>query len=736
MTRSRWKLGPLPEGAAPNGTGIVTRIVDYVLAGAKRSSPTEQPPPTRANSADGDVGICLSGGGLRAAAFGLGALQALQDRRGLLRGPEAATWLSAVSGGSYIAGAITLVNAGTRAKRVDGLPIEGTTDLPPGTGPFEPGSPEANHVLRRCRYLIEDGGWKTSLLLGTMLVSGVLVLAILIGWVGTMLLADPALLGPAPADDLRWLVAIAALISYVLLFFIWRRLLRIERLGVRLLLFPVACIPFVLLVLTTPSLAAVIGDLGPLSQPEWWADSFVLVAVVVLVLFLVPILALQVRQTRGAGRLALTANALLLPKILALLGLTWAGFWVWRAMENEASLAGVGIFFGILFLGALVATIDLPGRVSPHRPYRDMLARCFAVVRTGGGAAAVTDPASISLASLAPGERGKTDSFPTLLICAAANVSDIGATAAGTNVLPFVISPSTVGIAGKEWKMATSDLEALKRPAKVASGAEEPVMSLPTAIAITGAAVAPAMGRMTRGHLRPYFVAFNLRLGVWLPNPLSEKARKAVEEHESKPEAGVDQLFLELFGTHRATANSIYVSDGGHYEKLGLVELVRRRCRTVWCVDSSSGKPGRAAALAQALMLAEAETGAEIDIDLSRFDRDPSANTTVGKPRLLSTHAIGRIRYPDGEDGTLIVVKIGLCAETPRMLEEYQAIDTAFPYHSTINQVYRAERFTAYRRLGWDSMCRAISEESQAARKTEQYSSDDGYAFEELSRTG
>jgi hypothetical protein len=56
------------------------------------------------------------------------------------------------------------------------------------------------------------------------------------------------------------------------------------------------------------------------------------------------------------------------------------------------------------------------------------------------------------------------------------------------------------------------------------------------------------------------------------------------------------------------------------------------------------------------------------------------------------------------------------------MLEEYQAIDPAFPHHSTINQVYRAERFTAYRRLGWDSMCRAISqteEDASASRSPE-----------------
>jgi predicted acylesterase/phospholipase RssA len=53
-------------------------------------------------------GICLSGGGVRAAAFSLGVLQTLQSRRSLLYGPRSATYLSAVSGGSYIAASYVL----------------------------------------------------------------------------------------------------------------------------------------------------------------------------------------------------------------------------------------------------------------------------------------------------------------------------------------------------------------------------------------------------------------------------------------------------------------------------------------------------------------------------------------------------------------------------------------------------------------------------------------------------
>jgi hypothetical protein len=51
----------------------------------------------------------------------------------------------------------------------------------------------------------------------------------------------------------------------------------------------------------------------------------------------------------------------------------------------------------------------------------------------------------------------------------------------------------------------------------------EPLMSLPTAVAITGVAISPAMGRMTNSRLRQLITIMNLRLGVWLPNPLNQK---------------------------------------------------------------------------------------------------------------------------------------------------------------------------------------------------------------------
>lgn len=64
------------------------------------------------NDTEPVVGICLSGGGIRSAAFALGAIQALQIHLSLLNGPERAKYLSAVSGGSYTAAAYSLAAGG------------------------------------------------------------------------------------------------------------------------------------------------------------------------------------------------------------------------------------------------------------------------------------------------------------------------------------------------------------------------------------------------------------------------------------------------------------------------------------------------------------------------------------------------------------------------------------------------------------------------------------------------
>ena len=120
------------------------------------------------------VGVCCSGGGIRSAAFNLGALQVVLADRPLR---ERVKYLSAVSGGSYIAAAFCMV-----AKRWSGEPNGDDSDPDLVTDdalPFHPGSPEEQYLRNHLGYLAPDGSAKVYLAL--RMVAGLTVNVLLIG---------------------------------------------------------------------------------------------------------------------------------------------------------------------------------------------------------------------------------------------------------------------------------------------------------------------------------------------------------------------------------------------------------------------------------------------------------------------------------------------------------------------------------------------------------------------------
>src|SRR5207247_11035285 len=98
-------------------------------------------------------------------------------------------------------------------------------------------------------------------------------------------------------------------------------------------------------------------------------------------------------------------------------------------------------------------------------------------------------------------------------------------------------------------------------------------ITLPEAVSIAGAALAPDMGKMTRAPLRILMTLLNVRLGVWLPNPRRiREFRDGRRALSPRPH----YLLCEMLGQNHLDAGCLYVSDGGHYENLGLVEQLRR----------------------------------------------------------------------------------------------------------------------------------------------------------------
>jgi len=155
---------------------------------------------------------------------------------------------------------------------------------------------------------------------------------------------------------------------------------------------------------------------------------------------------------------------------------------------------------------------------------------------------------------------GKAFDFPELVICAAANISSYGATPTGSRVSSFVFSVPTSGAAGG--LVASGHL----RGCAFEDGAPTTQRDAAAAIAMSGAALSPEMGRMTRAPLRFLLTMFNIRLGVWIPNP------NRLAEFELRNGSGwrrlwmrprVKYLLSEMIGRNRLESKFLYVTDVG-----------------------------------------------------------------------------------------------------------------------------------------------------------------------------
>lgn len=234
------------------------------------------------------------------------------------------------------------------------------------------------------------------------------------------------------------------------------------------------------------------------------------------------------------------------------------------------------------------------------------------------------------------------------------------------------------------------------------------------AVGISGAAVAPAMGKFKLGPAYALVALLNLRLGVWVPNPIyarldpapahGGKRPSGPSHHVKYPRVRIGYLIKEVFGVFDANDPYLYLTDGGHWDNTGLVELVREHdFDEVVCFDADASPRNTVEQLASAIVLAKLECGVEIDIDLDPLRSPP--NSLRGEDYSSQSVAVGviRRRTPDGEQrgfGLLWYAKPVLTKVTPPGLLSYAEIDAKYPSAGTSDLFYDTAKFTAYRDLG------------------------------------
>jgi hypothetical protein len=754
--------------------------------------------------------ICCSGGGIRSAAYCLGALQSL-SRTGLV---AKARWILGVSGGSYI--------ASSRALVAHDLPAEDRADA------YAPGTAEERNLRCDTHYIAPNVptilAGVLSLLLGvvaTFVIALAPLYAVthawgwLLRWRGVLGPSGPHTMAAAVTGAAWWLPSvIAAGITLALFSYWWWTLapdpdqpggtlasLRPDdrdrgddrawlvswaaRLAVALAVAMLA-VPALIawLTSTTGSLGTIAHFLGFGAKPSWSLSGLVgLIAAVAAVARYsqagLPKWTAAASATRNgsaapqpglAGKLAGKVRQLLLPwlgsAVVVLVGVVLALLWVSdgaKAGYSPGQLLPVVVALAVALLARVVVNVN---RLSMHDFYRWRLASAFAVTRDAAEAPnpvrarrLFAQAAATRLSALRerPGE-------PNLVICGTANINAEREVPPGQDGCCVTFDPGHVTLhhgTGPAAQALTSDYEALVGTRRT---------TLFDVSAISGAAVSPLMGSATRHAYRILFTAANICLGVWLPHPsLVRDARAQLGDRsgawwEQRPllllgwyllphpfwardpdknakrearlwahvlDCRLDQrphrklygallyrvmqptlglLWAEGAGRLSYRATWMYVTDGGHYDNLGLVAALRRGASNIVVLDASGDKADTWSTLGGAMALARTDAGVEIDLDPTTMTR---GGHNLAPGQVVRPWAHGRFTRPRPVDGLpragdIWVCKLGWWTGAPWDVRAYARQHPTYPGDSTLEQLYDATEFEAYHQLGAAAVLDAI----------------------------
>lgn len=255
-------------------------------------------------------------------------------------------------------------------------------------------------------------------------------------------------------------------------------------------------------------------------------------------------------------------------------------------------------------------------------------------------------------------------------------------------------------------------------------------MTLPTAMAISGAAVNPGAGVGGQGVTRQPLLSMlmgllNIRLGYWAPNPgpPPEKKGNAKPTDKPKPRGVPNFLFPglhEMFLRSRLNEKSDFVqlTDGGHFENLALYELIRRRTRLIVLCDGGADPDYQFTDFANAVEKARIDFGTLILCDCENLQplvprRKTGADIADDAiPCAECGYIMCTIIYPDNSQGRLLYLKTTFFEQLSADLYGYKKTHPQFPDEPTSDQFFDEKQFEAYRELGFQTAWRMMQDDS------------------------
>jgi hypothetical protein len=374
---------------------------------------------------------------------------------------------------------------------------------------------------------------------------------------------------------------------------------------------------------------------------------------------------------------------------------------------------------GVLFIGVMTFRGVNVNRFSMHAVYRNRLTRAFlgsarndrsqdpftgfdpqdnaplsSLLRTANSLFPVINMTlNITAGSRAAwAERQAAPFTATPLACGSAELRH--PLQAPTEIEPYGAFVPTIRFAG---------LETLKQHS---TRAADTGPGLGNALTVSGAAVSPSWGYHSSRITAFIMTLFNVRLGVWLPNPSKASAD---ELRLARPRNSLMALIDEMLGETTDDSQAIYLSDGGHFENLGLYEMLRRRCSSILVVDAGADETCSLFDLGNAIRKAEIDLGVVIKMHepmriyaRSRLEADDELGGAA------HGFAYGDIDYGGGHIGQLLYIKPSFLPEIPVDVRSYAAQHKTFPHESTLDQWFSESQFESYRMLGQHQMAELI----------------------------